>query len=112
MRYITNKNYDNGIILLLLLLYLYYITNKINDMKKTFWIIAVHPINGVAVEKLEFSDKDEMYLDDVQGWDDFNDYAEYYVDDRIDYYERKLYTAVAVENEERLSIIKKLKSQN
>jgi hypothetical protein len=78
-------------------------------MLKTIWIIAVHSINGVLVERMDFSDQDEIYLEDEQGWAYFDDYVKYYTDERINELEQGFYSAVAVENEERLSIIKELK---
>ena len=76
--------------------------------KETYWVIGVHPQNGVHVQKLEFTDQDEEFLEDEEGWDSFDDYVKYYLDDEIAGLEQGFYSAVAVKNEERLEIIKAL----
>ena len=76
--------------------------------KETYWVIGIHPENGVHVQKLEFTDQDEEFLEDEEGWDSFDDYVKYYLDDEIAGLEQGFYSAVAVKNEERLEIIKAL----
>lgn len=76
--------------------------------KETYWVIGVHPENGVHVQKVEFTDQDEEFLEDEEGWDSFDDYVKYYLDDEIAGLEQGFYSAVAVKNEERLEIIKAL----
>ena len=76
--------------------------------KETYWVIGIHPENGVHVQKVEFTDQDEEFLEDEEGWDSFDDYVKYYLDDEIAGLEQGFYSAVAVKNEERLEIIKAL----
>ena len=76
--------------------------------KETYWVIGIHPENGVHVQKLEFTDQDEEFLEDEEGWDSFDDYVKYYLDDEIAGLEQGFYSAVAVKNEERLEITKAL----
>ena len=76
--------------------------------KETYWVIGVHPENGVHVQKVEFTDQDEEFLEDEEGWDSFDDYVKYYLDDEIAGLEQGFYSVVAVKNEERLEIIKAL----
>jgi len=76
--------------------------------KETYWVIGVHPENGVHIQKLEFTEKDEEFLEDEEGWDSFEDYVNYYLDEEIAGLEQRFYSAVAVKNEERLEIIKSL----
>ena len=79
--------------------------------KETYWVIGVHPENGVHVKKLEFTEKDEEFLEDEEGWDSFDDYVNYYVNDELASLEQGFYSAVAVKNEERLEIIKSLSEE-
>ena len=76
--------------------------------KETYWVIGIHPENGVHVQKLEFTDQDEEFLEDEEGWDSFDDYVKYYLDDEIAGLKQGFYSAVAVKNEEKLEIIKAL----
>ena len=79
--------------------------------KETYWVIGVHPENGVHVQKVEFTDQDEEFLEDEEGWDSFDDYVKYYLDDEIAGLEQGFYSAVAVKDEERLDIIKALSDE-
>jgi len=79
--------------------------------EETFWIIAVHPVNGVLVKKLEFTSEDEEFLEDEEGWDSFKYYVHYYVKDELDSFEQLFYSAVAVKDAERLDIIKSLSDE-
>ena len=76
--------------------------------KETYWVIGVHPENGVHTQKLEFTEKDEEFLEDEEGWDSFDDYVNYHLDEEIAGLEQRFYSAVTVKNEERLEIIKSL----
>ena len=76
--------------------------------KETIRIIAIHPVNGVLVKKLEFTSEDEEFLEDEEGWDSFKDYVDYYVKDELDSFEQLFYSAVAVDVDETLEIIKSL----
>ena len=79
--------------------------------KETYWVIGVHPENGVHVQKVEFTDQDEEFLEDEEGWDSFDDYVKYYLDDEIAGLEQGFYSVVAVQDEERLDIIKALSDE-
>jgi hypothetical protein len=79
--------------------------------EETFWIIAVHPINGVNIEKIRFTDRDEEFLNDDEEWDSFDDYVEHGVHDIIGGYMQRWYSAVAVKDAERLDIIKSLSDE-
>lgn len=76
--------------------------------KKTFKIIAIHPDNGVIVEKLEFTIEDEEFLEDEEGFDSFSDYVKYYVNDRMNTFEQRGYTAISAKEDEVKDIINEL----
>ncbi len=79
--------------------------------EEIFWIIAVHPINGVYVEKIHLTDQDEKFLDEEDGFEDWDEYVEYVTSESLAEYEQRLYTAVAVKDAERLDIIKSLRDE-
>jgi hypothetical protein len=74
-------------------------------MKKVHYLIAVHSTNGVHSERIELSDEDEAFNDDTDGFDDFGEYEEHSLQDSIDEYEQRGYTAVTVKDEELDDII-------
>ena len=76
--------------------------------KETFKIIAIHPNNGVMVEKLEFTIEDEEFLEDEEGFDSFSDYVKYYVNDQMDTFEQRGYTAISAKEDEVKDIINEL----
>ena len=63
--------------------------------KEVIRIIAIHQENGVLVKKLEFTNEDEEFLEDEEGWDSFEEYAEYHVSDEIDSLEQLGYIAIS-----------------
>lgn len=79
--------------------------------KEAFWIIATHPENGVLVEKHEFTDQDEEFLEDEEGWDSFDDYVDYYLEESVAELAQRFYSAVVVKNDEREEIIKSLSEE-
>jgi len=79
--------------------------------EETFWIIAVHPINGVHVEKIHLTDQDEEFLDEEDGFEDWDEYVEYVTSESLAEYEQQFYSAVAVKDAERLDIIKSLSDE-
>lgn len=79
--------------------------------EETYCIIAVHPENGVHVQRLIFTDQDEEFLEDDEGWDSFEEYVDYYLEEEIAGLEQKCYSAVAVNDAERLDIIKSLSDE-
>jgi hypothetical protein len=76
--------------------------------KETFKIIAIHPVNGVLVKKLEFTNEDEEFLEDVEGWDSFKDYVDYYISVEMDSFEQGGYTVISAKEEEVKDIINEL----
>jgi hypothetical protein len=76
--------------------------------KETFKIIAIHPENGVIVKQLEFTSKDQDFLEDEEGFDSFGEYVEYYANDWTDVFEQKGYTAILAKEDEVKDIIKEL----
>ena len=79
--------------------------------KETYWVIGIHPENGVRVQKMEFTEKDEEFLEDEEGWDSFDDYVNYHLEEEKAASLRRFYSAVTVKNEERLEIIKSLSGE-
>jgi hypothetical protein len=76
--------------------------------KETFKIIAIHPENGVLVKKLEFTNEDEEFLEDEEGWDSFKDYVDYYISVEMDSFEQGGYTVISAKEEEVRDIINEL----
>ena len=76
--------------------------------KETIRIIAIHPDNGVMVKKLEFTMEDEEFLEDEEGFDSFSDYVKYYVNDEVDSFEWRGYTAISAKEDEVKDIINEL----
>jgi len=76
--------------------------------KETFKIIAIHPENGVLVKKLEFTSKDEEFLEDEEGFDSFVEYVEYYIDEEMAELEQGGYTAILAKEDEVKDIINEL----
>jgi len=73
--------------------------------KETFKIIAIHPENGVLVKKLEFTSKDEEFLED---FDSFVEYVEYYIDEEMAELEQGGYAAILAKEDEVKDIINEL----
>ena len=76
--------------------------------KEIIRVIAIHPYNGVMVEKLEFTIEDEEFLEDEEGFDSFSDYVDYYVNDWRDTFEQRGYTAISAKEDEVKDIINEL----
>lgn len=76
--------------------------------KETIRFIATHPENGVLVKKLEFTSEDEEFLEDEEGFDSFDEYVDYYVNDEIDTFEWGGYTAISAKEDEVKDIINEL----
>jgi hypothetical protein len=76
--------------------------------KETIRIIAIHPVNGVQIKKIEFTGEDEEFLEDVEGFDSFGEYVDYYVNDEIDTFEQVGYAAISAKEEEVKDIINEL----
>ena len=76
--------------------------------KETIRIIAIHPVNGVQVKKIEFTNEDEEFLGDILGWDSFEEYVDYYVNVEIDTFEQGGYTVISAKEGEVKDIINEL----
>ena len=76
--------------------------------KETVKLIAIHPENGVLVKKLEFTNKDDEFLEDEEGFDSFEEYVDYYVNDEIDTFEQGGYIAISAKEGEVKDIINEL----
>jgi len=76
--------------------------------KETVKIIAIHSENGVLVQKLEFTSKDEEFLEDEEGFDSFEEYIDYYVNDEVDSLEQAGYTAISAKEQEVKDIVNEL----
>jgi hypothetical protein len=79
-------------------------------MKETIAFIAIHPIDGVFVRKLEFTDEDEEFLEDEEGFDSFSEYVKYYVQCEIDSFNQYGYMSIAAGESEVSYIIESLKA--
>ena len=73
--------------------------------KETIRIIAIHPVNGAHIKKIEFTSEDEEFLGDIQGFDSFEEYVDYYVNVEIDTFEQGGYTVISAKEEEVKDII-------
>lgn len=71
-----------------------------------FWLVAIHTIKGVHSEKIILAENDEDYLN--EDWDDFDEYVQNFKEGLINEYEQRCYTAIIVNNYERLNIIEQL----
>jgi hypothetical protein len=76
--------------------------------KETIRIIAIHPVNGVQIKKIEFTSEDEEFLGDIQGFDSFREYVDYYINVEIDTFEQGGYTVISAKEEEVKDIINEL----
>lgn len=77
--------------------------------KKTFKIIAIHSVEErVIVKKLEFTDRDEEFLEDEEGWDSFKDYVDYYVNEEMGTFGQRGYSAISVKEDEVKDIVNEL----
>ena len=77
--------------------------------KQIIRIIAIHSVEErVIVKKLEFTDQDEEFLEDEEGWDSFKDYIDYYVNEEMDTFGQIGYAAISVKEEEVKDIINEL----
>lgn len=79
--------------------------------QEKYWIIGVHPVNGVHIQKLELTDQDEDFLDEMDGFEDWDEYVEYMVNEACAELEQGCYSVVAVQDAERLDIIKSLSDE-
>lgn len=76
--------------------------------KETIRIIAIHPENGVLVKKLEFTSNDEEFLEDEEGFDSFDEYVDYYINDEMDSFEGGGYVVISAKEDEVKDIINEL----
>ena len=76
--------------------------------KEIIRIIAIHSSYGVMVKKLNFTDEDEEFLEDEEGFDSFSDYVKYYVNDWMDTFEQRGYTAISAKEDEVKDIVNEL----
>ena len=77
--------------------------------KQIIRIIAIHSVEErVIVKKLEFTDQDEEFLEDEEGWDSFKDYIDYYVNEEMDTFGQRGYSAISVKEEEVKDIVNEL----
>ena len=77
--------------------------------KQIIRIIAIHSVEErVIVKKLEFTDQDEEFLEDEEGWDSFKDYIDYYVNEEMDTFGQIGYAAISVKEEEVYTVSRKV----